>query len=168
MPKCRYTVALSKLYKGERVDRSLISGVSNIYIHSLAATIAHPYLSYNSHESERPKMLYRLFAMLSYAKSLTNLQPPIAKNRIINFHCSAHLFQNYSNKEGTTYWGTNCRKNASWGKGRSMYSIILRTASDLIYDRSLNVKDCNLGLRSIFHRPGSPPIEYHSSCAATT
>lgn len=33
-----------------------------------------------------------------------------------------------------TYSGTNRRKTASWGKGMSIYSIIFRTASDLIYD----------------------------------
>lgn len=33
-----------------------------------------------------------------------------------------------------TYKGTNCRKNVNWGNGKSMYSMILSTASDLIYD----------------------------------
>lgn len=33
-----------------------------------------------------------------------------------------------------TYSGINCRKKASCGKGKSMYSIIFNTASDLMYD----------------------------------
>lgn len=37
-------------------------------------------------------------------------------------------------RKGMTYKGTNCRKNANWGNGKSMYSMIFSTASDLIYD----------------------------------
>lgn len=33
-----------------------------------------------------------------------------------------------------THRGTNCKKNASWGNGKSMYSMIFSKASDLIYD----------------------------------
>jgi len=39
-----------------------------------------------------------------------------------------------------TYRGTICRKNASWGKGKSMYSIIFNTASDLICDLKIHLK----------------------------
>lgn len=37
-----------------------------------------------------------------------------------------------------TYSGTNCRNNASWGKGKSMYSIIFKTASDFICDLKIH------------------------------
>lgn len=38
------------------------------------------------------------------------------------------------NRENATHRGTNLRTIASWGKGKSMYSIIFNTASDLMYD----------------------------------
>lgn len=39
-----------------------------------------------------------------------------------------------------THMGTNCKKNASWGKGKSIHSIIFNTASDLTYDLKFTVK----------------------------
>lgn len=49
-----------------------------------------------------------------------------------------------NNKEGMTYRGINCAKNASWGKGKSIYSIIFTTASDLINDLKFTISVINV------------------------
>lgn len=56
--------------------------------------------------------------------------------------------QNYELWKEMTYRGTNCKKNASWGKGKSMYSIIFKTASDLICDLKIHLKVSGLHTQS--------------------
>lgn len=50
-----------------------------------------------------------------------------------------------------TYSGTNWAKNASWGKGKSIYSIIFTTASDLMNDLKFTMSVINV-TRIILYR----------------
>lgn len=50
-----------------------------------------------------------------------------------------------------TYRGTNCAKIASWGKGKSIYSIIFTTASDLMNDLKFTMSVINV-TRIILYR----------------
>lgn len=88
-----------------------------------------------SQESERPKNLYLLSAILSYAKSRINLQKN-NKNELKQdkTDISGYPFILHPQNRNPifTYNGTNWRKKARWGKGKSMYSIIFNTASDLM------------------------------------
>lgn len=90
---------------------------------------------YISHVSEYPKIVYRLFATLSYAKSLKNLQK---RKKMINWQSEQAEIRRVLNCSMFTYGGASFKKNANWGNGRSRYSMIFRTASDFIYDLQQN------------------------------
>lgn len=71
--------------------------------------------------------------------SIDNLYKP----SVMVWHCGTTMPDHDAkgrNRIGVTYKGTNCRKNASRGKGNSRYSMIFNTASDLIYELKSIIK----------------------------